>query len=248
MKRQARALIINKQSERQMFLSAGLMLIAISGNTGLMAGAQSMTQDTCLPPEVIPVNAAIKYTANTPTSSVGNLSVENAPGIVPAAAQPVAQPAFQSAQEARQAMFNSLMGTNVYPQFSGQNTSFNQTDNMAGGQNLSQSLPQTLSNSQDSQSNLITPNQYNNQYPNQFNNNNLVNAAPSETQTLSGATNTPSTSQPRTSGGIGRVGGLLAGVGMSGVSLANSGPGNIYSAGLMGASMLNYGFRSGFSF
>ena len=248
MKRQATALIINKQSERPLVLSAGLVLIAISlSNTGLMAGAQSLNQD--LPPEVMPVNTAIKYTEATTTSGV---SSDQVPGIV-LGAQPAAQSAVQSAQEARQSLFNSLMGTNIYPQFADQasfNQSSNQSGNMAGGQNLGQNVPQTLSNDPASQSNslgqsnLITPNQFNN--TNQYSNS--ANAMPGQTQTLSGSSNTPLTSQPRTSGGIGKLGGLVAGVGLSAMSLVNSGPGNYYSAAQLGGSMVNYGFRNGFNF
>src|SRR5271168_14670 len=105
MKRQASASIINKQSERQTILSVGLVLAAISSNAGLMAGAQSINQDSCLPPEVIPVNSAVKYVPNYAASNTStNTSVNQVPGIV--APAPATQPAFQSAQEARQALFS----------------------------------------------------------------------------------------------------------------------------------------------
>jgi hypothetical protein len=136
------------------------------------------------------------------------------------------------------------MGTNVYPQFMGQqNSAFSQAGNMAGVQNSNQNLPQTLSNSSTAQSNLITPNQFNNS---SFNT--ASNQLPGQPQTLTGSTPTPSTSQPRTSGGIGKLVGLGLGLTQSGWSLANSGGGNIYSAGLMGGSLVNYGFRNGFNF
>ena len=143
MKRQATVLIIDKQSERRIFLSAGLTHVALSSNLGLVAGAQSINNSS-LPPEVIPVNSAIKYASN---SVANNISSNQVPGIVsPAPAVQASQPAYQSAQEARQEIFNSLMGTNVYPQFNGRPCAFSQADNMAGVPATSQGTQQTLSN------------------------------------------------------------------------------------------------------
>jgi hypothetical protein len=240
MKRQATALTINKQSERQTFLSAGLVLVALSSNVGLMAGAQSINNQD-LPPEVIPVNSAIKY---VPNSVASNISTNQVPGIV-SPAQPAPAPAYQSAQEARQEIFNSLMGTNVYPQFNGRPCAFSQAGNMAGAPTSSQGTQQTLSNNPAEcntaavQSNLITPGQ--------FNNNAMTTSYNNQTQTLNGPTNTSPTSQPRTSGGISSAVGTLGGMGLSGMSLINSSPGNYYSFGQLAGSMLWSGARTGFS-
>lgn len=246
MKRQTLTLILKDSSAtRRMLLSVGMISTVINGAFSLSVNAQSYHQDSFLPPEVIPVNQAITYNSksensNTVVSNAQNTaSIQNAPGIQD----------YQTPQEARQALYHSLMGTNTYPQFSGQ--SFNQNNNLTSNMNanqtfnqgtpqstMPQNMPQTWTTQMSPQSNISLSQ-----------NNNLSNIAPAQTQILSGNVATQATSQQRTTGGISHLTGVATGTGMNIYALSNiTSPGGLYSAGLLGAGTLNYGANNGFRF
>jgi hypothetical protein len=208
-------LIWKKQSDKRMFLSAGLLLAMVNGIVILSAHAQADGQDSFLPPEIVPTSTNSNYTP-APSATVApvmngstnnNLSANQASYT-------------QAAENARQSAYNSMMGTG------GQAPAFNQSNmpsNMAGGQFSSQGLSSSS--------------------------NNTANAVPPQSQTLSGSVSNNPQTQQRTSGGVSKLAGLAVGAGMSGYAAAGiRSPGGIYSAGLLGASLLNYGLRNAFKF
>ncbi len=234
MKRQTLTLIFNNSSDRQILLSAGVLSLAVNGALTLSVNAQ----ESFLPPEVIPMNHPVTYNSaaqniNTSPASFTPATVNNAQ-------------ALQTPQEARQALYHSLMGNNIYPQFTGQNN--NQNNNMNANQafnpnqNFNQSIapqnmPQTWTTQMNSQDNMSIAQ------------NNNSNIAPNQGQTLSGNVATQNTSQQRTTGGISHAAGPVAGMGMNLYALSGMrSAGGAYSAGLLGAGLLNYGLRSGFRF
>jgi hypothetical protein len=220
--------LIKGKSEKQILLALGLLITAIPVN------AQSINQDSYLPPEVIPSNQAMTY------GSVPMTTNAKTPDISPVVQQATAA---QSPHEARQAIYNSLMGNNVYPQFSGQN-SYNEANNAMN----SLSNP-NVPNNQIQSFGQTAPQNFNNQMSST---DPQANISPSQTQTLSGGATTQNTSQQRTTGGISHLAGVVAGFGASGVALAtmgnSGGGGGMYSAGLLGAGTANYALRNGFRF
>lgn len=251
MKSQILALINQKPSAKRISLLSGVVFTIANCAISLPVGAQ----DSFLPPEVIPVSQAINY-----GSTVNQYG--NAQTIAPTQSMPMAAPgmntqgisaqAMQTPQEARQALYHSLMGNNVYPQFNGQAP--NQSTNLTGNNNnmnanqsfnpsrsFNDGTAQTLNNQMPSTTNM--PMAQNNM------NNVPATASPSQAQTLSGNVASQNTSQQRTTGGISHLAGVVSGVGLSGVALAGMrSPGGIFSAGLLGAGLMNYGLRSGFKF
>jgi hypothetical protein len=235
MKKQTLAQILKSSSDRRMLLSVGILSTVVNGAFSLSVNAQGYSQDSFLPPEVIPASQAINY--NSRYQSLN-----------PVATNTPAAEVLQTPQEARQALYHSLMGTNIYPQFNGQsinqNPNFNQSmtpQNMAQGmstQGMPQGMPQTWTNQISPQDNMSVAQ-----------NTIASNAAPPQAQTLSGNVAAQNTSQQRTTGGISHATGVVTGMGMNLYALANMrSAGGAYSAGLLGASMVNYGLRSGFRF
>ena len=235
MKRQTLPLILKNSSNKRTLLSAGILSTVVNSAFSLSVNAQGYSQESFLPPEVIPVNQTVNYNSQPQNfNSISN--VQSAP------ASQISQvgQSMQTPQEARQALYHSLMGTNNYPQFNGQtiNSSNDMNANQALNQsNTAQSAPQNWSN-QTSQQDNISVNQNSN-----------ANVAPQQAQTLSGNVATQATSQQRTTGGISHLTGAATGTGMNLYALSGmTSPGGLYSAGLLGASLLNYGLRSGLKF
>jgi hypothetical protein len=222
--------LIKGKSEKQILIAVGLLITAINTASTLPVNAQSMNQDSYLPPEVIPSNQAMTY---------GSVPINTSPKTPEIS--PVVQQAAQSPHEARQAIYNSLMGNNVYPQFNGQ-TSYNEANNAMN--NLANP---NVTNNQIQSFGQSAPQNFNNQM--NSTNNYQANMSPPQTQTLSGSAQTQNTSQQRTTGGISHLAGVVAGFASSGVALATMrSPGGAYSAGLLGAGTMNYGLRNGFRF
>jgi hypothetical protein len=80
-------------------------------------------------------------------------------------------------------------------------------------------------------------------------NNYQNNPSAPQTQTLSSATNTPSTSQQRTTGGISHAAGVVGALGGTGMAFGSfASGGGIYNAAYLGGTLLNYGLRNGLRF
>ncbi len=251
MKKQILALINQKPSNKKVFLSTGVVFAIANTAITLPVNAQA---ESFLPPEVIPVSQAFNYGSKyNSVNNTSNLSQLQSPGLT---AQNTPQNIStlgtqQTPQEARQALYHSLMGSNTYPQFNGQ--TFNQVSNTPGNiagnmttpsfgpsQSYNEGNAQTLSNQLNNQMQPMA----NMQMPQ-----NMSNVAPPQTQVLSGTVATQNTSQQRTTGGISHLLGVVTGFGLSGAALAGMrSPGGAYSAGLLGTGMMNYGVRNGFRF
>lgn len=223
---------MEKTSDKQIILSIGL-LIGVSPAIILSANAQNY--NSYLPPEVIPSNQAINYSAAT----------NNNPNLSKFGSEAAQPEMYQTPQETRQVMANAMQNYNA---MQNQGTSYNEMGNTSNqntfnqgmqgipynqfnqAQNFNQSMPQNFN-----QMNTLPDNQYN--------------PVPPQTQTLSGQPLVQSVSKQRTTGGISHLAGVVAGFAASGVALAGMrSPGGYYSAGLLGTGMANYGLRNGFRF
>jgi hypothetical protein len=233
------ATVVKSAGATTLLLSVALQIFSITPSYAQAA-------DSMLPPEVIPVDSG-----NTPSYQPqvnGANSNANVPGLVNG--QSGANPMMGgTAQQMRQQMMNSLMGQGVYPQFHGQ-TSGSPMNN-AAAQSFSGGAPGLQapgaapgvngSNPGLGQSGWITPGQQNNGQ-----------AVPAQSQTLSGGVqNQVQQNANRKGSGYSHGFSALTGFGLSafGMGLALRGnPSALYgNTGLMGAGMLNYGFRNGFS-
>jgi hypothetical protein len=246
MKSQTLNLIMEKPAKR-IALSVALSIALANTAITLPVYAQGYNQDSYLPPEVVPINQSVNYgPALTSVKSIANIlpvgTGSNVPGTI---SQITQQQNFQTPQEARQAIYDSWANNKIFPQFNGSsyNEATNPMNNLANQsissqnfpagqiQNLGQTMPQDLDNRMNP-----TANNYQND------------AAPPQTQTLSGATNTPSTSQQRTSGGISHAYSMVSTLGSTGMALSSGGIGNVYNAGLLGLTLTNYSANNGLKF
>ncbi len=192
MKSQTLNLTMEKPAKLIM-LSVALPITLVNTVITLPVNAQSYSQDSYLPPEVVPVNQAINYgNASSPAKAITNvlpaaISGNNAPTVT----SPITQQSFQTPQEARQSIYDSWLSNKIFPQSNGQ-TSYNETANPMNN----------FSNQSISNQNAPIGQMQNVGQVDSTANNYQNNVAPPQTQTLSGATNTPSTSQQQTTGGI----------------------------------------------
>jgi hypothetical protein len=218
-------------------LATTLLLISLVIPSGALK-AQAAGQDDLLPPEVVPID---------PHSAGGsNAANQTAPGLVdPSNANGTAANAnqMQSAQDFRKALMDSLAGKGSYPQFNGRNpygNQFSQNNQFAqGGQPINQMGNQSFANQGQpplGQADLMNPN------PNQ--DTTMANATPPQTQTLSGPVGLPQTANR---GGNPYAHGLgnATSLGATLYSGAMTGGQGLYSLGLTGASLLNYGYQNG---
>jgi hypothetical protein len=257
-------------------LSINLFVGMVLPTVMIPAYAQAdFDQSSLLPPEVVPIQQSSVGSASSQSlassSSQTTPSSTGVPGLV---SNPNVPAAGQSAQDMRNQVFNQLMGKGNYPQFDNQNNQgqgaqptaqynqapgqynqapgqynqapgqYNQAPsqyNQAPAQPLGQSnQPLVQANQSVGQSNWMTPQQ----------NSAMANALPAQTQTLSGNVQNASAPTPAQSGyGFSHNLSALSAFGMAAFALGmGRGSGGYYSGALMGASLINYGLRSGSRF
>jgi hypothetical protein len=229
-----------------LLLSVTLQLLSI-------APGYAQTEDSLLPPEVIPVDSG--RAPSLQSQDNGANANGNVPGLVGGGSFG-GNPAMSgsSAQAMRQQMMNSLMGQGVYPQFQGQksaspmNNAASQTFS-AGAPGLSPApgaMPGNNGNNQAlGQSGWNTPGQQNM---------GQGNTVPAQSQMLSGGVQnqTPQAAN-RQGSGYSHGFSALSGFGLSALGMGmglRSSPSAFYGGGgaVAGAGLLNYGFRNGFRF
>ncbi len=244
------ALLLNLTIQASAIAPAGAQ---IQSDPAAQVPGLQLEQPMAVPPEVIPTQPAQMNSSNM--IAPAQMSGYSVPGLATGSLVN-ANPNMMSprnAQGYKQALINSLMAQGGSQQFQGQqlpSNSFNAPsipypNASNNGTSLSPNTQANGASSQTlSQSDWITPNQ---QYgaPN--------NQMAAHSQTLSGSvqnTSAPS-SVNRQGAGFSHGIGLLTGFGMSalgmGMALRGS-PMSMYTTGLTGVGLMNYGMRSGFNF
>jgi hypothetical protein len=188
-------------------------------------------QDSLLPPEVVPLDPSAAGRMVQPSQPGQGQNFGSAPGLSNASVP------TSNASDFRKAAFDSLMGQPVQ-------MPVNNNPNLQSMQGQMGQMPSA-------------PNQFGNQ-PNQFGNQfgggatpGLVanNPVPTQSQTLSGGVKSPEVGKPSKLGGFKHSLGLATSFGggiMTGVLMSRGNPMSLYSTGLMGVGLMNYGMRNSF--
>lgn len=204
-------------------------------------------QESLLPPEVVPLDPQVATKmSQTQAASRAMSSTDAVPGMAPGAGSnniPAGLPAAatQSPQDFRQAAFNNLMGQPVAPAAPPVNPNLQMMQaQMAPGMNQAPGMAQQ---GQVGQSAWVTPGlNQSGMSPNQA-------AGGMQSQTLSGGVKNPEIGRPsklsKLSHGIGLATMLGSGV-VVGAAMSRN-PASLYSTGLFGLGVAQYGLRNGLS-
>lgn len=214
-------------------LSAGLSIALL--NTASV-NAQSSSNDSYLPPEVIPVSQ--NYNSSFAGSPISNNSSINSINNFSAFSQRGPQ-AYQTPQESRKALYDMLLqaGTPTRQNNNPINNGSVDTNNVPNqniASNQGQIAPQNVQT-------LGSP-------VNTVANNYQTSPSIPQAQTLSGPSAFQSTAQQPNSRGIAGIYGMGSALSSSFFNLGSAGAGNIYSTGYYGGALANYGLRNGFMF